>query len=165
MKHYLKLMLNAACVAALVFSFACAKKVTKEEVIEAPIDTDLNAGEYQEITDPSVKAVFQDIYFDYDRFALKPVAKSTLTAIAGWLKDNSGRRVLIEGHCDARGTNEYNLALGERRANSAKAFLNGLGVDDARIATISYGEEKPVCEEATESCYGKNRRDHFLLSR
>jgi peptidoglycan-associated lipoprotein len=164
MKYYLRLLLNVACVVALVFSFACAKKVTKEE-IEAPVDTDLNANEFQEITDPALKAIFQDIRFDYDRFALKAESKKTLTAIAGWLKQNPGKRVLVEGHCDARGTNEYNLALGERRANSAKAFLAEQGVADKNIATISYGEEKPLCEEAAESCYAKNRRDHFLLSK
>lgn len=165
MKHYLKLLLNAACVVALVFCFACAKKVTQEEVIEAPIDTDLNASEFQEPTDPAVKAIFQDILFDYDSFTLKPASKRTLTAIAGWLNQNSGKRVLIEGHCDARGTNEYNLALGERRANSAKTFLIQQGIADSSIATISYGEEKPLCEAEVESCYSKNRRGHFLLSR
>ncbi len=165
MKHYVKLLLSAACVMALVFSFACAKKVTPEEVIEGPLDTDLDSAEFQESTDPAVKAIFQDIRFDYDSFTLKPQAKRTLTAIAGWLDENSGKRVLIEGHCDARGTNEYNLALGERRANSAKTFLVQQGIADRRIATISYGEEKPLCEAEIESCYNKNRRGHFLLSR
>ncbi len=164
MKHHLRLLLNIACVVALVFSFACAKKVTKEE-IEAPVDTNLNANEFQEITDPAIKAIFQDIRFDYDKFVLKAESKKTLTAIAGWLKQNTGKRVLIEGHCDARGTAEYNLALGERRANSAKAFLAEQGVADKNIATISYGKERPTCEDTAESCYSKNRRDHFLLSK
>jgi len=165
MKHHLRLLLNVACAVALVFSFACAKKQIKDEMIEAPVDTDLNASEFQEITDPAMKAIFQDVRFDYDRFALKPEAKRTLSAIAGWLKQNTGRRVLIEGHCDARGTAEYNIALGERRANSAKTFLVEQGIADQSIATISYGKERPVCEDASESCYAKNRRDHFLLSK
>ena len=165
MKHNLRLLLNVACAVALVFSFACAKKQIKNDQIEAPADTDLNANEFQEITDPALKAIFQDVHFDYDRFALKADAKKTLTGIAGWLKQNPGRRVLVEGHCDARGTAEYNLALGERRANSSKAFLAEQGVADKSIATISYGKERPTCETAAESCYSKNRRDHFLLSK
>jgi peptidoglycan-associated lipoprotein len=164
MKHNLRLLLNVACAVALVFSFACAKKQIKDEMIE-PVDTDLNASEFQEITDPAIKAIFQDIRFDYDQFALKPEAKRTLSAIAGWLKQNPGRRVLVEGHCDARGTAEYNIALGERRANSAKTFLVEQGIADKSIATISYGKERPVCEDTSESCYAKNRRDHFLLSK
>jgi len=165
MKHYLRLLLNVACAVALVFSFACAKKQIQDEPIEAPADTDLNANEFQEITDPAIKAIFQDIRFDYDQFALKAESQRTLSAIARWLKQNPGRRVLVEGHCDARGTAEYNIALGERRANSAKTFLVGQGVADKSIATISYGKERPVCEDASESCYAKNRRDHFLLSK
>jgi peptidoglycan-associated lipoprotein len=165
MKHYLRLLLNVACVLGLVFCFACAKKQIKDEQIEAPAESDLNANEFQDITDPALKAIFQDLRFDYDRFVLKPEAKKTLTGIAGWLKQNTGRRVLVEGHCDARGTAEYNLALGERRANSAKTFLIEQGVAEKSIATISYGKERPTCEEAAESCYAKNRRDHFLLSK
>jgi len=164
MKHYQRLLMNVACAVALVFCFACAKKV-KQEAIEIPAENELNANEFQDITDPAIKAIFQDLRFDYDRFVLKPEAKKTLTNIAGWLKQNTGRRVLVEGHCDARGTAEYNLALGERRANSAKTFLIEQGVPEKNIATISYGKERPTCEEAGESCYSKNRRDHFLLSK
>ena len=82
MKHNLRLLLNVACAVALVFSFACAKKQIKNDQIEAPADTDLNANEFQEITDPALKAIFQDVHFDYDRFVLKADAKKTLTGIA-----------------------------------------------------------------------------------
>jgi peptidoglycan-associated lipoprotein len=73
-------------------------------------------------------------------------------------------QILIEGHCDERGTNEYNLALGERRANAAKDYLASLGVDAARVKTVSYGKERPVCTEATESCWAKNRRAHLVIT-
>ena len=90
-------------------------------------------------------------------------ARATLESNARWLNSNPKVRVKIEGHADGRGTNEYNLALGERRAQSAKRFLSALGVDESRLATISYGEERPACTDNTEGCYTKNRRVHFTV--
>lgn len=92
----------------------------------------------------------KEIYFDYDRYDLRVDARDTLKAHAEWLKSNSSARVEIEGHADERGTNEYNLALGAKRAQSAKDYLVTLGIAGNRISTISYGEELPVCKEATE---------------
>ena len=86
-----------------------------------------------------------------------------LDANAAWLKSNGNHLLLIEGHCDERGTNEYNLALGERRAKSAMNYLVSQGVQAARITIISYGEERPLCTEHTETCWAQNRRDHFLV--
>ena len=83
---------------------------------------------------------------------------------AAWLRANANVTVTIEGHCDERGTNEYNLALGDRRADSAKAFLVDLGIAASRLTTISYGEERPLCTQKTEECWAKNRRDHFVLN-
>ena len=80
---------------------------------------------------------------------------------AAWLREHPRARVLIEGHCDDRGSNEYNLALGDRRANSAKDYLVKSGVDESRMTTISYGEEQPVCLQQDESCWWRNRRDQF----
>jgi len=169
MKEYGKLLVIFGCAVLLAVSgTACSKKQVKEEAPTAvPEESDLNAKEFVEPADidPALAKIFKDVHFDYDRFNLKPEAKKTLDGIAEWLKSNSSYRVLIEGHCDERGTNEYNLALGERRANSAKSYLAGLGVADQRISTISYGEEKPLCTERGESCWSKNRRDHFLLAR
>ena len=82
---------------------------------------------------------------------------------AAYLREHPEVRVLVEGHCDDRGTNEYNLALGDRRANSAKNYLGRSGVAESRITTISYGEEQPLCMEQTESCWWKNRRDQFQI--
>lgn len=171
MKQYAKFFVIFCCAIFLAVSgIACAKKQVKQETTPAtsvPEESDLNAKEFVEPSeiDPALAKIFKDIYFDFDRYNLKPEAKKTLDGIGEWLKNNASYRVLIEGHCDERGTNEYNLALGERRANSAKTYLIGLGIAEKRISTISYGEEKPQCTEHNESCWWKNRRCHFLLAR
>jgi peptidoglycan-associated lipoprotein len=103
-----------------------------------------------------------DVFFDFDRYAIKPDAARTLDASIAWLKANPAALVLIEGHCDERGTNAYNLALGERRAKAAHEYLVSRGVAAARIETISYGEERPACTERSETCWSRNRRAHFL---
>ena len=105
----------------------------------------------------------KDIYFDFDRYDLKPDARATLKANADWLKANPSARAEIEGHCDERGTNEYNLALGAKRAQAARDYLITLGIAKGRISTKSYGEELPVCKEQNEGCWQKNRRDRFVV--
>ncbi|MBI4561821.1 MAG: OmpA family protein, partial [Candidatus Rokubacteria bacterium] len=89
---------------------------------------------------------------------------AVLNRHAEWFRKNPTTLVLIEGHADERGTNEYNLALGERRAKAAKDFLVSLGISHPRINQISYGEERPACKESTEECWSQNRRDHFLVN-
>lgn len=105
----------------------------------------------------------QDIHFDYDKYDIRDDAKPVLKELAAFLSNNRAARVIIEGHCDDRGTDEYNLALGERRATAAKEYLVSLGIPSNRIETVSYGEEKPLCTEGTEECWAKNRRAHFVL--
>ena len=105
----------------------------------------------------------KDIYFDFDKYDLRADARDVLKANAGWLKANASARVEIEGHCDERGTNEYNLALGAKRAQAAKDYLASLGISQARLSTISYGEELPVCKEQNEGCWQKNRRARFVV--
>ncbi|HBA39481.1 MAG TPA: peptidoglycan-associated lipoprotein Pal [Deltaproteobacteria bacterium] len=105
----------------------------------------------------------KDIYFDFDRYDLKPDARATLKANADWLKANPSARAEIEGHCDERGTNEYNLALGAKRAQAARDYLITLGIAKGRISTKSYGEELPVCKEQNEGCWQKNRHDRFVV--
>ena len=105
----------------------------------------------------------KDIYFDFDRYDLSADARTILRGNAEWLKSNSNARVEVEGHCDDRGTNEYNLALGAKRAQAVREYLVTLGVAPARLSTISYGEEIPVCREATESCWRQNRRARFVI--
>ena len=105
----------------------------------------------------------EDIYFDFDSIQLTPEAMDILAKKGKWLRDNPSARVTIEGHCDNRGTNEYNLALGEGRAQSAKTFLTDLGIDISRLNTISYGEERPLDPQQTEMAWAKNRRAHFVI--
>jgi peptidoglycan-associated lipoprotein len=103
------------------------------------------------------------IYFDFDKYDIRPADAKVLDSNAQWLKSNDQQLVLIEGHCDERGTNEYNLALGERRAKSAMNYLVSQGVQASRITIISYGEERPSCTQKTEECWSKNRRAQFLV--
>jgi len=104
---------------------------------------------------------FKDALFDYDSYKIRQDARAALDSTAEWLKKNKSINVVIEGHCDERGTNEYNLALGERRAKSVRDYLASLGVASGRMTFITYGEEKPLCTEQDESCRQKNRRAHF----
>jgi peptidoglycan-associated lipoprotein len=110
------------------------------------------------------RGYLQDAYFDYDKYELRDDARSALATDSEWLKKFNTIQILIEGHCDERGTNEYNLALGERRANAAKDYLVSLGVDGGRVKTVSYGEERPGCTESTETCWAKNRRAHLVIT-
>jgi peptidoglycan-associated lipoprotein len=111
------------------------------------------------------RAAFEDenIHFDFDKYVLTPQAMMILDDKAAYLREHPGVRVLVEGHCDDRGSNEYNLALGDRRANSAKDYLVKSGVAESRITTISYGEEQPLCRQQDESCWSRNRRDQFSV--
>ncbi len=104
-----------------------------------------------------------DIYFDYDKSDVRADAQATLSRNAEFLKAHPGWKVQIEGSCDERGSTEYNLALGERRADSAKQFLVRAGVSADALKTISYGKEKPVCSASNEDCWQQNRHDHFVL--
>lgn len=107
----------------------------------------------------------KEIYFDFDSYALSAEARSVLQSSAAWLKANPTAQVEIEGHCDERGTTEYNLGLGAKRARAAMDYLVTLGISGSRMKTVSYGEELPACREKSEECYQKNRRDRFVESR
>jgi len=106
----------------------------------------------------------RDVYFDYDKSDIREDQKSTLSDAANFLKMNSSIKFSLEGHCDERGSEEYNLGLGDRRANAVKNYLISLGIDAGRINPISYGKERPQCREASEDCYQKNRRGHFVMT-
>lgn len=138
------------------------EKIPEERIAEqeiAKIETrELEMPKYVEERD-----VFKDIHFDYDRYDIKDVDKQVLKSIAEWILKNKSAKLLIEGHCDERGTNEYNLALGDRRAKAARDYLLSLGIPSTRMDIISYGEEKPLCTEKTEECWQKNRRAHFVV--
>ena len=108
-------------------------------------------------------AELPDVHFAFDQYSLRPEAKRVLDAGAAWLKARPEAKLMIEGHCDERGTGEYNFALGERRAKTSKDYLVSRGIDARRIAVVSFGEERPMCADHKESCWLKNRRAHFLV--
>jgi peptidoglycan-associated lipoprotein len=107
----------------------------------------------------------RDAYFDYDSAAIRPDAREALQKTADFLKNYPNIRVTIEGHCDERGSTEYNLALGQRRANAVKEYLVSLGVPADHLSTTSWGKEKPFCTESTEACWQQNRRGHFTMNK
>src|SRR5215475_5979068 len=169
---------------ALSFAGACAKKpttaqqarppVTAAKPVETPVPpppkaaplTDVEAVDItvMDIETLNKKGYLNDAFFDFDQSDLREDARSTLATDAQWLKKHPSVQVLIEGHCDERGTAAYNLALGDRRANAAKEYLVSLGIDASRIKTISYGKERPFCTESSESCWQKNRRAHLVIT-
>ncbi len=111
------------------------------------------------VASPALK----DIHFDFDKYDIRPGDAKILDENAKWMKANMNTLILIEGHCDERGTNEYNLALGERRAKATMNYLVSQGIAATRITVISYGEERSLCTEKNEGCWAQNRRAHFLV--
>jgi len=106
----------------------------------------------------------RDAYFDYDKADLRPDARTALSKTADFLKNYPRFKVTIEGHCDERGSTEYNLGLGDRRASAVKQYMVSLGISADRVNTVSFGKEKPFCNESNESCWQQNRRGHFVKS-
>jgi peptidoglycan-associated lipoprotein len=107
-------------------------------------------------------AGLSDVFFEFDSAMLRPDAQRALDSVAEWLRESRTRRLVLQGHADERGTNEYNLALAERRALAAKRYVVASGIDGQRIETISYGEERPFCRERDEPCNRQNRRAHLV---
>jgi peptidoglycan-associated lipoprotein len=145
---------------AFLFTVSCQKKVQAQAPAPAPA---AKPAAPAPAPAPAAKLdvpsfMTERIYFDFDKSALKLEAQALLKKKADWLKANAGAKLLIEGNCDERGTAEYNLALGERRAEAAKKFLVDLGIDAKRISTISYGDMRRACTEPTEECRQRNRR-------
>ncbi|MBC7355246.1 MAG: peptidoglycan-associated lipoprotein [Desulfomicrobiaceae bacterium] len=151
----------------LMVAGGCAKKVSSTPAgASGSVSTD--AGNQGGLTDAERQRMMaiekiqaNRIYFAFDSNELSQESRQILTEKAELMKANPSLILVIEGHCDERGTNEYNMALGERRARAAKDFLALSGVDASRIQTISYGEERPMCTEHNEACWSKNRRDEF----
>lgn len=166
MRKFSMIVLVLLLIPGFLFTVSCQKKVAATgKVPSAP--TSSKSGPAIGIVAPTPVAapdiMSERIYFDYDKSVLKPEAQATLNKKVEWLKANASAKVLIEGNCDERGTNAYNIALGERRAESAKKYLIDSGIKVDRIKTISYGEEKPICPDKTEACYTKNRNDGFVV--
>jgi len=161
-----------------LFTVSCAQQEVKDteetatEPEKAPEETATPAT--KEVTDDmsaedrailAARNMFlsEDVYFEFDKSTLDSMSQDVLSRKADWMRDNPDVVVNVEGHCDERGTNEYNLALGEKRAESAKSFLVDLGVEAYRISTVSYGEENPVDAGHNEEAWAKNRRAHFVI--
>jgi peptidoglycan-associated lipoprotein len=147
--------------------WGCPKKMETAAVPEAQPAPAETAAEPEKAA-PEEKAApaaadLESIYFDFDQSFVRGDATATMKNNAAWLKANPKARIRIEGSCDERGTNEYNQALGQRRATSAKKYLADLGIAANRFSVMSYGEEKPVCTQSSESCWQKNRRADFVV--
>ncbi|HZF61139.1 MULTISPECIES: peptidoglycan-associated lipoprotein Pal [Desulfovibrio] len=152
MKRYALIL---ALVMALAAGFGCAKKTTSEPGYDDGLTPEMRAA-IQQITDARV-------YFAFDKFDIKPEYKEMLKTKADLLKKYSSIRVRIEGNCDERGTQEYNLALGERRARASYEYLVTLGVNPSQLEMISYGKENPAVQGNNEASWSKNRRDDFRV--
>jgi peptidoglycan-associated lipoprotein len=177
----LGLVMALCCFVAFGLSGCAKEQVVKEETIvaEETAPAEEAAAEEQEALSKEQEemererqarelllqeaASFGDIYFDFDKYDLKPESRDMLKGHADWLMQHGEFEVIIEGHCDERGTREYNLALGERRAESARDYLITLGIEKERLTTISYGEELPVDPGHNEDAWSKNRRCHFVV--
>jgi peptidoglycan-associated lipoprotein len=165
MKRFLSIVLIALVVPALMFTVSCQKKVSAQApgaqpavVAKAPPTSPLLTGE----TKIDVNAPI--VYFDFDKAILMPEAQAALKIYADFLKKNT-MPIRIEGNCDERGTNEYNVALGDRRANAVKKFLVDLGISANRILAVSNGEEKPTVPEHNEAAWAKNRNAQIFVSK
>jgi peptidoglycan-associated lipoprotein len=148
-KHYSKFTLIGVAAAGLLFAGCAKKEVVTETGEPAPVTQPVQSMAKQ----PSSNAV----YFAYDSAELDEAAKAILDGYAAWLNDNTAVNVTIEGNCDQRGSREYNLALGQRRADSVKGHLVAQGVAADRIDTVSFGEERPACTGTGEACWAQNR--------
>ncbi|MES2745995.1 MAG: peptidoglycan-associated lipoprotein Pal [Bdellovibrionota bacterium] len=157
--------LAAVAVALSMGLVACSndEKKTEEAVTPAPAEQPATPPEAP-VAAPSTAEVTAPVYFAFDDYSLDSASQGQLNKLNEYLKSNGKAVVQIEGHTDERGSVEYNLALGQRRAQSAKNYLVQLGTDAGRLPTISYGEERPAVEGGDESAWSKNRRDEFVLS-
>jgi peptidoglycan-associated lipoprotein len=179
MKRSLCLLVVIIFAVSLVFLTACSRRSVKkdrrggetleEEAMKPMSEEGISEQELEEARRKVAELRGREgtglatVYFDFNDFSLSEQAKSSLAQNAAWLMNNPGRDVIIEGHCDERGTDEYNIALGERRANSAKRYLISLGVNAAQLSTISFGEERPSVQGYTEDAWAKNRRAEFVV--
>jgi len=159
---------KASLLALLVVAMGCAsrKQVTTAEVEPPPppppAQEETTPPPPPATTEPEVRITLTDAFFEFDASTLTDAAKSALENNAKWLQQNEGQSVVIEGHCDERGSVEYNLALGERRAKAAKEYLVSYGISASRLTTISYGKERPFDPGHDENAWSQNRRAHFV---
>ncbi len=185
MKHRTTLLLTVA-LAALALTAGGCKKKAPVTAAATPIEVDQSRYSAAEAATPeaaqptaapdlwssdlaSLNAYVRDhqllraVYFDFDRDELRPDAEEVLAGNARFLKEHPDLVVTIEGHADERGTNEYNLALGDRRASAARGYLSTMGIARDQVGTVSYGEERPECNQSAENCWWRNRRAQFVI--
>ena len=156
--------LAAVAVALSMGLVACSNDEKKAEEAVTPAPAETPATPPEPVAAPSTAEVTAPVYFAFDDYSLDSASQGQLNKLNEYLKANGKAVVQVEGHTDERGSVEYNLALGQRRAQSAKNYLVQLGTDASRLPTISYGEERPAVEGADEAAWSKNRRDEFVLS-
>jgi peptidoglycan-associated lipoprotein len=138
---------------------------TPPPTVEDPVEDPLMSADLQVVNDELRRRGFSpDIYFNLDDSSLSDESRERLARNAELLRAQPQFMLTVEGHADERGTNEYNLALGERRANAVRDYLSSLGVDGGRMRTLSYGEERPVCTTSDEGCWSQNRRGHLVIT-
>ncbi|RMG01393.1 MAG: peptidoglycan-associated lipoprotein Pal [Nitrospirae bacterium] len=139
-----------------------AEQVGEQEMAKVE-SAEITGPTQAKLTEEEMRRIFQDIHFEFDKYDIQESDKPILKGIAEWMLQNSDAKLVVEGHCDERGTNEYNLGLGDRRASAARDYLQSLGVPSSRLQTVSYGEDRPLCTEHNEDCWWKNRRVHFVV--
>lgn len=154
----MRLTFQAAKITGIAIAFAmlaaCSSTPKPEDGADVPLT----------LQQEFATTVGDRVFFDFDRYDVRPDGMATLQRQAQFLNSHPELMVRIEGHCDERGTREYNLALGDRRANSVREALVGMGVDRSRLSTISYGKDKPECPDSSEACWAKNRRGVSVLT-
>ncbi len=159
----------------IIFAVSCSKKQTvkpqaeQEPVSEMDVSEEVPAIEEEPVAEepparPEMREL-EDVFFDFDKYILKSEAKADLNRNAEQLREYPSASIIIEGHCDERGTEDYNMALGEKRAKSVKAYLISLGIDGTRLSVISYGETRPFASGHDESAWSQNRRAHFVAKK
>jgi peptidoglycan-associated lipoprotein len=162
MKHLVRCAVFAGLAAVVAGCSSTPKSESSGDIVASPTAGTEGDGSAASGAGGAVNQGLQTVYFEFDSYVLSSDARSALTAGAEALKGTSGSKVQIEGHCDERGSNEYNLALGEKRARAVEEFLIGLGVSKDSLSTISYGEERPVAPGSDEDSWSKNRRAEFV---
>jgi peptidoglycan-associated lipoprotein len=135
-------------------------QIVKAETSDS-LEDQMNRMKEEELA--AVAAGLEDVFFQFDSWSLTPEGKQTLELTLKWSKQTPSSNLIIEGHADQRGTQAYNMVLAKKRATAVQDYLSNLGVDPSRLAIISYGKDKPFCQDATEVCYQLNRRGHFLV--
>ncbi len=186
MRKYLTgVMVLALVMPAMLMTVSCAKKsieaqpAVTDSAAQSTADSDAEKARIEaerlreqqareqaaaRVAAERAKFTNEDIYFEFDSSALVPAAQKILSSKADYMRANPAVRVTVEGHCDERGTDAYNMALGQRRADAARDFLVKSGIDASRLNTISYGEERPLDADSTEDAWSKNRRAHFVIN-